>query len=124
MFLKAKTALKRYHSIQHFGQGGEDMKLKELSRRVYLGENLLTDVLNVLFDSAEVRERILSAVKSDIPMMIYDDCYGGDGLLYRALKNVGCKTVRSYQIDKENGNMQNNTAYFTIFLNKTISEEY
>lgn len=100
------------------------MKLKELSRRVYLGENLLTDVLNVMFDSAEERERILNAVKSDIPMMIYDDCDGGDGLLYRALKNVGCKMVRSYQIDKENGNMQNNTAYFTIFLNKTISEEY
>ena len=100
------------------------MKLIELSRGVYLGKNLLTDVLNTLFDSEEIRKQILSAVKSDIPIMIYDDCDGGDGLLYRALKNVGCKTVRSYQIDIENGNLKENTAYFTIFLNKTITEEY
>ena len=57
-------------SIQHFGQGGEDMKLKELSRRVYLGENLLTDVLNVLFDSAEVRERIYTVPRCYVLSLI------------------------------------------------------
>lgn len=100
------------------------MKFKELEKSVYLGQNLIFDVLNALFDSAEVRERILNAVKADMPIMIYDSGDGGDGLLYRTLKNAGCKTVRSYQIDKENGNLEENTAYFTVFLNKAITEKY
>ena len=44
------------------------MKLKELSRRVYLGENLLTDVLNVLFDSAEVRERMTRSLSLSLTL--------------------------------------------------------
>lgn len=100
------------------------MKTKELVRRVYCGENLLQRILPRFFKSKKVRKRILGAVRENAPMMIYESGNCGDGILYNALKNAGCKTVRSYQIDKEMGNMKNNTAYFTIYLNEDLPDEF
>ncbi len=104
---------------------GEEIEIAELSKRVYSGENLLSNVLALMFDS-EYKELILKAAKLNMPMTIYDDCQGGDGLLYRALKNAGVKTVRSFQIDKEinKGAFEHNNAFFTIYLNKPMNASF
>lgn len=92
---------------------------------MYKGECLLDEVLNVLFDKKH-HTLIKNAVEIDLPFMIYDYGECGDGLLYRALKNEGVTTVRSFQIDEEmqKENTADNSAFFTVFLKKVIKEKY
>ena len=94
---------------------------KDFVRRVYLGENLLEEVLDLLLE-AQDKENLKKALEANIPITIFDDCDGGDGLLYKALKNAGAPCVRSYQIDKENGLMETNCAYYAVFLNRKLEE--
>lgn len=79
----------------------------------------MDEVLNLLLDERD-QEILKKALEAKIPITIFDDCDGGDGLLYRALKNVGAPCVRSYQIDKGEGLMERNCAYFTIYLNRKL----
>lgn len=93
--------------------------LRELEGRVYSGEDCLDEVLNLLLEERD-RELLKKAMEAKIPITIFDDCDGGDGLLYRALKNAGAPCVRSYQTDKDVGMMEKNCSYFTVFLNRKL----
>ncbi len=95
--------------------------LKRLANKVYLGERLLDDVLDAMFKN-EVSEKIKKAVKENAPIIIFDESgKGGDGLLYRALKNEGVTTVKNYGLMKTFEPMNENMAYFAIFLIEEVS---
>ena len=101
------------------------MDIKALTKRVYAGEDLLEDVLNLFFDK-KYHHLINKAVTDDLPMMIYDCCEGGDGLLYRALKNKGVSVVRSFLNDKDVAyeSIAENSSYFVLFLNCPIDRSF
>ncbi|MBQ9861827.1 MAG: hypothetical protein IJO75_06165 [Clostridia bacterium] len=100
------------------------MTITELREHVYNGENLLIEVLDCLLDRKQSND-LLCAISERIPIMIYERCAGecGDGLLYRALKNIGVPCVKSNQTEQDVGLMNNNCAFYTVYLVKRLDEQ-